>query len=119
MLKELSVDLKKKEFKSKEAVFQKGDTGDSMYIILEGSVRVHDGEYTVAELSDGEFFGEIALLDDVPRTMSITTQTKCLLGVIQRYHFQDIIENYPAVGLDIIKALSKKVIRASESYIDN
>jgi CRP-like cAMP-binding protein len=53
-------------------IFHKNDIGDSLFVILSGSVSIHDNEYTVAVLKEGEIFGEMAFLDPGPRSMSVT-----------------------------------------------
>jgi hypothetical protein len=59
-------------------VFQKGDLGRSLFLILDGETRVHDGEYTVAHMHAGHCFGEMALLDEGPRSMSVTATAHTL-----------------------------------------
>ncbi len=54
------------------SIFEKGDQGSSMYIIVSGRVRVHDGNHTLSELAERDVFGEMALLDPEPRVASVT-----------------------------------------------
>src|SRR5580765_7401799 len=55
-----------------ECIVQKNEFGDSLFVIVSGAVKVHDQEYVVAELRQGEIFGEMAFLDPGPRSMSVT-----------------------------------------------
>jgi CRP/FNR family transcriptional regulator, cyclic AMP receptor protein len=63
-----------RQYKANEHIFRRGEPGVGMYIVLEGDVEIyrHEGEYrrTFANLSRGDFFGELALLEDAPRTAS-------------------------------------------------
>ena len=56
--------------KAGQAVFEKGDAGSSMYIIVAGWVRVHDGERTLNYLRERDVFGEMSLVDSQPRSAS-------------------------------------------------
>jgi CRP-like cAMP-binding protein len=70
ILAEVAAALEEIELRAGEVVFQKGDTGDSMYVIVEGQVRVFDGDRTINMLGAREIFGELALLDPEPRSAS-------------------------------------------------
>ena len=53
-----------------QTIFEKGSEGDSMYVIADGSVRIHDGDKTLASLPQGAFFGELSILDGETRSAS-------------------------------------------------
>ncbi len=75
-------------------IIQQGDPGDRFYILLEGGVRVvRDGE-TVAELGPGDFFGETALLLDMPRTATVEASAHTLTWSITRAAFQRLVGGY-------------------------
>ncbi|HIA29386.1 MAG TPA: cyclic nucleotide-binding domain-containing protein [Candidatus Marinimicrobia bacterium] len=64
---------------SNEVVFEDGDPGDSMFIIVDGEVRIHKEGKEIATLGDSEFIGEMAILDQEPRSASATTQEETVL----------------------------------------
>jgi hypothetical protein len=70
-----------------DAVFTQGDVGDCFYVIASGRVRVEIDGAEVRTLSEGSWFGEIALLRDVPRTATITALTDVALWVLDRDSF--------------------------------
>ena len=83
-------------------VIEEGDPGDKLYIIARGSAEVRkreaDGEErTIAVLEDGDVFGEIALLDDVPRNASIVTRTPCLMLTLGRQQFDHLVATVPGL----------------------
>jgi CRP-like cAMP-binding protein len=88
-----------------ENVFMKGDEGRSMYIILSGKVKVHDGDYNFAELSTGQVFGEYALLDTEQRSASVTTLTPTTLLVLDQVTFYDILVNHVQILRGILQVL--------------
>ncbi len=75
-------------------IIQQGDPGDRFYILLEGTVQVvRDGD-TVAELGPGDFFGETALLLDMPRNATVQASEKALTWSITRAAFQRLVGGY-------------------------
>lgn len=72
-----------------EKIFKEGQTGDEFFIILEGRVRISKhvpgiGEEALAILDPGAYFGEMALVDDTPRSADAIAHTRCKLRVIKR-----------------------------------
>lgn len=72
------------ELQAGEPVVTKGETGSTMYFIASGSARVHDGEIMLALLSEGEVFGEMAVLDSEVRSASVSTETDSVLLSLER-----------------------------------
>ena len=80
-----------------EQLIAEGEIGDKLYVIVRGRVEVigHDGATWILE--DGDFFGEIALLADIPRTATVRTIDRCLLLALRREAFREFLENEPDV----------------------
>jgi MFS family permease len=68
-------------------VFAEGEHGDRFYVIESGVAQVSKSEQTVAELQDGQSFGEVALMRDVPRTATVAAITDLTLRAVERRHF--------------------------------
>ena len=79
-------------------IFEQGDMGASMYIVVEGSVWIHDGEMTLNYLSAREVFGEMAALDPEPRSASATTVEDTLLFRLEEQSLHALISRSPDVG---------------------
>src|SRR5215471_17377866 len=73
-----------------EGIVKKNEFGDSLYVIVSGAVKVHDQEYTVAELRTGEIFGEMAFLDPGPRSMSVTAIEESVIVNVDKELLNDI-----------------------------
>jgi Cyclic nucleotide-binding domain len=95
-----------------ERIFDKGDLSDSLYIIGNGRVRVHDGELTLREMSKDEFFGELSLLDSEPRSASVTAVDQTLLFRLAQNDFYAFMSEQPPITRAINRALCK-IIRNS------
>jgi len=104
-------------YKAGETIIHKNDKGSSMYIIRQGRVKIHDGEMVIAELKEGDFFGEFSLLDDEPRSMSVTALSPTEAGIIHRNDFFKVLNHHTDVTKDIIKILVTRLRRQNGKII--
>jgi CRP-like cAMP-binding protein len=89
-----------------ETIFKQGDAGDSLYIIFDGKVRVHDGERLLNYLGEREVFGEMALLDPEPRLASVTAVEPTRLFRLDQAPFYALMAERPEVATGIIRVLT-------------
>jgi CRP/FNR family cyclic AMP-dependent transcriptional regulator len=94
---------------SGQVIFEKDSQGDSMYVIADGSVRIHDGDKTLASLPSGAFFGELSILDGETRSATATAETDCLLLVIRQNSFRRILSNRFDVTENLLKILVRRI----------
>lgn len=99
-------------------LLSEGDLTDCLYVIVSGRVKVYrkdeDGkEVILAMLGPGEYFGEMALLDNEPRSASIITRTACELLMIPKDDFMKIFSLYPA-ALSLLKGMSHRLREANQ-----
>jgi CRP-like cAMP-binding protein len=87
-------------------IFAKDDPGDSMYIIVVGEVRVHDGATTLNYLGERMIFGEMALLDAAPRVASVTTVDDTLLLRLDQEPFFELMDDRIEIARGIIRVLT-------------
>jgi ATP-binding cassette subfamily B protein len=100
LLEDLSASFVTERHPEDRLVIQQGDPGDKFYILVRGTVEVlktgADGaEERVAVLEDGDFFGEIALLKDTPRTATVRTMSQCVFLTLQREQFTSLLSRAP------------------------
>jgi AAA family ATP:ADP antiporter len=88
-----------------DTVIEQGDLGDCMYFIVNGEVRVHEGEHTLDHLAEGDVFGEMALLDAEPRMASVTAAVDTLLLRLDQEPFFELMDDRPEVARGIIRVL--------------
>lgn len=102
-----------KEVPAGTILFRDGDTGDEMFIIKSGKVKIFkkigDVEKTLAVLGPGEFFGEMAIIDGQPRSASAQALEDCRLLVINSEIFDTMLRNNPEIAVRIIKKLSQRL----------
>jgi CRP/FNR family transcriptional regulator, cyclic AMP receptor protein len=104
-------------------VFHQHDSGGGLYLILAGQVKItrtgRDGrDVTVAVLGDGNFFGEMSLLDGQPRSASATALQATRLLVLDREHFQRYVLAQSRIVSKLLRELSKR-LRAADQSIEN
>lgn len=114
--------LHKRNYKEKEVLFKEGDPGVGMYIIEKGRIHITIGkdEKLLAVLTNSEFFGEIALLSETPRTATATAASDTLiLGFFQSDLF-GLLETNPRTGNKILLRLAQMIAdRLRFSNIEN
>ena len=95
-------------------MFEQGQPGSHVYLILSGGVEViHDGEQ-VAVLGIKECFGEMALLDQGERSASIRCLYDCELWAISSDDFQDLLDLHPALAKGVIRVLTARLRDATD-----
>jgi CRP/FNR family transcriptional regulator, cyclic AMP receptor protein len=91
-----------------EVIVQAGESGDSFFLVLEGRARVLGRS---RELSAGDFFGEMALVDGGPRSSTITATDRVRAMKLPRRSFLTALEQDPQISLAIMEALAQRVRR--------
>jgi CRP/FNR family transcriptional regulator, cyclic AMP receptor protein len=113
-LKEVAAIVHKREYRTGEPVFYQGDPGLGMYIIQEGEVSISisgkDGEgRELAVLNEGDFFGELSLIDESSRSADAVCKTDCLLIGFFRPDLFELIEKHSTLGNKIVLKLAEIV----------
>ncbi len=118
-LEQLAPLVRKMEFHPNQKVIEKGEEGNSLFIIAKGRVRVHDKEEIVARLDAGSFFGEISFLDTAPRSMSVTADEDSVLYKVSRDDFYTIFRNHADIFGKIVSTLTGRLRAQNEKVISN
>ena len=102
---------KRRTYAADEAIVKEGTTGTALYVILSGRVRVERGASQVGELGAGDFFGELALIEEEPRSASVIAvdETECLL--FPAWEFRALLEEQPQIAVAIMRALIERIHR--------
>jgi CRP-like cAMP-binding protein len=94
-----------------EAIFYKGTIGNQMYVVLAGSIGVHDNKKVIATLRTGDMFGEMALVNKEPRSATVLALEDSRLFVLSESTFEKLLTKRVAVQmlLNIVRTLSRRL----------
>ncbi len=99
-------------------LFREGEPGKEMYVIQSGKVRltrnIRGVEKLLAELGPGEFFGEMSLIDDAPRSASVITVEPCDFISIQKDSFKSMLATSPDMAMQIMRGLVRRLREADK-----
>ncbi|HGJ66798.1 TPA: cyclic nucleotide-binding domain-containing protein [bacterium] len=96
-------------FSDDEDIFIEGDDGDAVYLIVNGQVKIHTLEKQIAIRKDNEFFGEMAIIDDRPRSASATSIGNSILLKIDRDDFFNVLQSNTRFLRNLLKALVSRL----------
>ena len=92
-----------------EVLFREGEQGDRMYVVLEGRVDILVGDNVIETASEGDIVGEMALIDNAPRSASVIANTECRLVGIDRDRFHLLVQRNPAFSTHVMKVLANRL----------
>ena len=102
-----------------DVIIREGDPGDSLYLVINGRVSVIKGrddgsEMELDQIDEGDYFGEMALFEDLKRSASIKTITDTRLLFLHTLEFNEMVREYPQIALEICKALGARIRKLHE-----
>lgn len=106
---ELIKNIQMEYYPAGHQLFDQGDQGHKMYIIKSGSVKIFRGDEDMATLSVGDFFGEMALMGELPRNASAKTTEESEIFYLDKKDFDVLLENNPEVAEQIKKTFAERV----------
>ena len=92
---------------------QEGRVGREFFVIMEGKVEVTQRGKRIGSLGSGDFLGEIALIEDSPRTATVTAKTPLRFFVMTRQGFQKVLDSNPGVERKVLRALARRLASSS------
>jgi CRP/FNR family transcriptional regulator, cyclic AMP receptor protein len=103
-----------REFAAGTTIFKAEEPGDVMYVVLEGEVDIHRKDQVLETVKVGGLFGEMALVDNMPRSAAAMTRTACKLAVVDQERFLSLIQSTPAFAIQIMTVMSERLRRLNE-----
>lgn len=102
---------KRRTYAAEEAIVSEGTTGTAIYIVLSGRARVEREGEVIGQVSGGDFFGELALIEEHPRSASVIAaeETDCLL--FPAWEFTALLDEHPEIAMPIMRALISRLHR--------
>jgi CRP/FNR family transcriptional regulator, cyclic AMP receptor protein len=108
-----------RKYSKNSIVFLEEETGAALFIIISGKVKVvrtddEGKEVILSILGSGEFFGEMALLDGLPRSATVVSTEESELFMIHRREFMQLVENSSQVVVSLLRELTRRLRKADE-----
>jgi len=101
--------------KAGEVLAQQGSLGLDFVFIVEGKAQVKQDGKVIRHLSEGDFFGEVSLIDGEPRTATVTAETDMTLLVVHRRSFHHLLDTVPGLQKKMLASLCKYLRRAEKA----
>jgi CRP/FNR family transcriptional regulator, cyclic AMP receptor protein len=102
------------EVEAGKVLCREGETGREFFVIVEGDAEVTKGGRKIRTLTDGDFFGEIALIEHSTRTATVTAASRLRFFVLTNQAFWSLIEHESEIERTILRALAKRVLADSD-----
>lgn len=123
VLEELSKGIKELSLESGEELFGKGDPGDALYIIQTGWVKLvgedaEGSEVVLNQVGPGNIIGEMAMIDEEPRSAGVVAITPTKLLKLQSEQFVEVLRQEPSIGIQVIRDISER-LRFANTYLEN
>lgn len=100
-------------FDTGAAVVLEGEDGWDFFILVEGEAEVRHAGRRINVMGPGEFFGEIALVAEVPRTATVVASSPLLVLTIRAYDFTELLDEQPAIARKVLRALGERLAASS------
>jgi len=109
---------KERKFESGHAIVSKGEAGVGFYLILEGSVEVRANGKTLSKLGPGQFFGEMSILDNKPRSADVVTVEPSRVLFLSAWSFKAMISDNPRIALKMLQEFVRRLRDTDKSLSD-
>ena len=97
-------------------IFREGEAADQLFVIKSGEVRIQIGNRTITELSAGDIFGEMALIDNEPRSATAVAMTDVELVPVSEKQFLFLVSQTPYVALKVMRVLARRLRATTKTF---
>ena len=105
-------------FSKGETVVKRGERGNGLYLILEGSADVRRGNRSLARLGAGQVFGEMSLFDNEPRSADVVALQPSKLVAVSKWEFWGFAASEPSVVLSVLEEMSRRLRAADHALAE-
>ncbi len=115
-LRSIASSSKEKRFEAGQTMVSEGESGVGFFLIIEGRAEVRRSGKVLSRLEQGQFFGEMTLLDEQPRSADVVAMdpTKCLIFTVWDFH--GMIRTYPKMAREIMKEMARRLRLTNKSF---
>jgi CRP/FNR family transcriptional regulator/CRP/FNR family cyclic AMP-dependent transcriptional regulator len=117
-LKSIAKQCVERSFQPEETIVKEGKTGVGFYLIADGSVEVRRKGKTISGLKKGDFFGEMTLIDDQPRSADVVAIAPTTCYVLTAWAFWGLVRSKPDIGVNLMKELVRRLRGTNRSLTE-
>ncbi|GHO54937.1 cyclic nucleotide-binding domain-containing protein [Ktedonobacter robiniae] len=123
-LQEIAKNCQERTFSAGSTLFSQGDPGVALYVLTQGNVRISQAnnsdqsEEVIGSAGVGEVLGEMALLDELPRSATVVAAEDVTVLVLPVWEFRSILRSHPDITLKLLAALSRRLRKAEARQHD-
>ncbi len=122
-LSDVAALMGKEEYRKEELIFEQGEYGDRFYYVVSGEVRIwlqlpDGGSKELATLGAGQCFGELALLDDLPRSADVEVKQDCELWSLRREEFLSLLRGNASLAVKLLQVIGRRLRQADRHIQD-
>jgi CRP/FNR family transcriptional regulator, cyclic AMP receptor protein len=110
-LRELALVADELDLKEGRTLVREGAPGREFFVLIDGQVRVSRKGRKLSDLGPGDWFGEIALLTNVPRTATVTATSPLRVLVVTDRSFRRVVESMPTIALKVLATLGQRLAK--------
>src|SRR5208337_190873 len=107
-----------RKFESGHAIVTKGEAGIGFYLILEGAVEVRSDGKTFSKLGPGQFFGEMSIIDNQPRSADVVATEASRVLILSAWSFKTLISDNPKIALKMMQEFVRRLRTTDKSLSD-
>ena len=102
-------------FEAGDVIFSEGDAGDSMFAVLDGEIEIRKADRVLETVGAGSVFGELALIDQAPRSATSVVTRDCRVVAVGQRRFTSLVQQTPYFALEIMHILADRLRRSTSS----
>jgi len=114
-LRELAMTADEIDLRDGHVLTKEGRPGREFFVLIDGAARVTQKGRKIADLGAGDWFGEIALLTDAPRTATVTATSPVDVLVVTDRSFRRVVETMPSIALKVLASVGERLARDAKS----
>lgn len=104
-----------RNFSAGDTIFSEGDNADEFFVVVRGKVEIRNGSRSLEILGPKGIFGEMALIDDSPRSATVVALTAVTVAPIKEAQFLFLVKHMPMFALKVIRVLAKRLRRQNKA----
>ncbi len=116
-LESIARSMRERTYEPGAVIVKQGDPGVGFFLITEGRVEVSHGDHTIRDLGPGEFFGEMALMEERPRSATVTARERTACLQLVRWDFRALLKENPDLAVKMLEVVVQRLREHPDSHV--